>query len=125
MRSGASKPILRVVVVRFASVQDGVNVTAVTCLNFLCNGMSGVEMIVPEQYHGARKIGANPGKICFCECLDKLFFQWGKALHASPRTRSQAGRFRRRHLHAKVRGKVHFRSNSGRLVRILVRNQMQ
>src|SRR5262245_55518332 len=56
VRSDAAKPVLRIAVVAFAAVQDGVEKTLLGRLDLLHDAVGRVEMIVPEQRRSGEQL---------------------------------------------------------------------
>jgi hypothetical protein len=88
MLSHASKPISRIVVIRFPPVQNAVEKTALRARIVLGDGVGGVVMIVPEQSGATQQLASRFPQVGRSETVFQLLIERRDRLHIGTRTRS-------------------------------------
>src|SRR5206468_2357038 len=86
----AIEPVAGIRIVGLAPVHDSMNITSIGGLNFLCKGVSLVEMIVPKVERCANKL---LGRRSFVEQRLQLPVDFGDREGAGTVLRSRIGRF--------------------------------
>jgi hypothetical protein len=88
MLSHAPKPIFRVVIVRFAPVENAVEKTAFRARIVLRDEVGGIVMIMPEQSGATQQLASRFPKVGRSEIVFQLLIERCDRLDTGTRTRS-------------------------------------